>query len=224
MGRNTNCGPTNPRDSSRPQRKCQTKKNSTALVANVIHKIPNPQNNNWMREKKQKKTTPNFSSLQTGYHTRAPARLAAEPLAAGLPPPRGKPLPLLPLLSPSLPLPGHGAPRPPRSGRVRRRPGRPRPGSAAPASARPRRARARLAGPRPGPAAPASAPAMAPSPRPRPPPPRARPPGPVPAVPPRPRPPSSRPRLRRPGPGRAPASPRPCSVLARPPRRALLAS
>jgi hypothetical protein len=44
-------------------------KKSTALVANVIHKIPNPQNNNWMREKKQKKTTPNFSSLQTGYHT-----------------------------------------------------------------------------------------------------------------------------------------------------------
>jgi hypothetical protein len=43
-------------------------KKSTALVANVIHKIPNPQNNNWMREKKQKKTTPNFSSLQTGYH------------------------------------------------------------------------------------------------------------------------------------------------------------
>jgi hypothetical protein len=58
MGRNTNCGPTNPRDSSRPQRKCQTKKNSTALVANVIHKIPNPQNNNWMREKKQKEQPP----------------------------------------------------------------------------------------------------------------------------------------------------------------------
>ena len=54
MGRNTNCGPTNPRDSSRPQRKCQTKKKSTALVANVIHKIPNPQNNNWMREKNKK--------------------------------------------------------------------------------------------------------------------------------------------------------------------------
>jgi hypothetical protein len=47
-------------------------KKSTALVANVIHKIPNPQNNNWMREKKQKKTTPNFSSLQTGYHILSP--------------------------------------------------------------------------------------------------------------------------------------------------------
>jgi hypothetical protein len=42
--------------------------NSTALVVNVVHKIPNPQNNNWMR-KKTKRTTPNFSSLQTGYHT-----------------------------------------------------------------------------------------------------------------------------------------------------------
>jgi hypothetical protein len=35
---------------------------------NVFHKIPNPQNNNRMR-KKTKRTTPNFSSLQTGYHT-----------------------------------------------------------------------------------------------------------------------------------------------------------
>jgi hypothetical protein len=34
---------------------------------NVFHKIPNPQNNNRMR-KKTKRTTPNFSSLQTGYH------------------------------------------------------------------------------------------------------------------------------------------------------------
>jgi hypothetical protein len=33
-------------------------KNSTALVANVIHKIPNPQNNNWMRGKKQKEQPP----------------------------------------------------------------------------------------------------------------------------------------------------------------------
>jgi hypothetical protein len=34
---------------------------------NVFHKIPNPQNNNRMREK-TKITTPNFSSLQPGYH------------------------------------------------------------------------------------------------------------------------------------------------------------
>jgi hypothetical protein len=31
--------------------------NSTALVVNVFHKFPNPQNNNWMR-KKTKRTTP----------------------------------------------------------------------------------------------------------------------------------------------------------------------
>jgi hypothetical protein len=38
-------------------------KNSTALVANVIHKIPNPQNNNWMREKKKQKEQPPTSLL-----------------------------------------------------------------------------------------------------------------------------------------------------------------
>jgi hypothetical protein len=37
--------------------------NSTALVVNVFHKIPNPQNNNRMR-KKTKRSTPNFSSLK----------------------------------------------------------------------------------------------------------------------------------------------------------------
>jgi hypothetical protein len=39
------------------------KKKSTALVANVIHKIPNPQNNNWMREKNNKKKQPPTSLL-----------------------------------------------------------------------------------------------------------------------------------------------------------------
>jgi hypothetical protein len=46
---------------------------------NVFHKIPNPQNNNRMR-KKTKRTTPNFSSLQTGYHTCIPPAVATRDL------------------------------------------------------------------------------------------------------------------------------------------------
>jgi hypothetical protein len=51
MGRNTNCGPTRQLPTATPT---SNQINSTALVANVVHKISNPQNNNWMREKNKK--------------------------------------------------------------------------------------------------------------------------------------------------------------------------
>jgi hypothetical protein len=71
MGRNTSCGPTNPRDSSRPQRKCQTKKKIYCPSCECYSQNSKSPKQQLDEGKKQKKTTPNFSSLQTGYHTKA---------------------------------------------------------------------------------------------------------------------------------------------------------